>query len=392
MKILVLLNQLQGPKITTGGEISTLEIVKRWKSDELFIFCPKSAARTIEKEIKPKKIYGLENTKYEKEDCTNLFTPFLFFVYFLRTFETIKKLKMIKENFDIVYASGDFFCNILPAVWLKKRNPKIKFIAKIHHESGKATERKNNPFIRSFFGRGLQQFSWRKIKKYADLTLALNPRLKKSLLDLGFNPQKIKLVTNGIDYNFIQKIKPDPEFTADAVYLGRINFTKGAFDLPEIWANVVAKIPNTKLNVLGSGSINDLKNFQENLIKFKMEKQIKFLGPIEGEKRFAIIKAAKIFLFPSYEESWPLVVAEAMANGLPVVGYNLPSYKEAFENFFETAPIGDKKGIANLAIKLLNNENLRKQISQKEKEIIQKYDWKIVAQKERKIINEARTN
>jgi glycosyltransferase involved in cell wall biosynthesis len=44
-----------------------------------------------------------------------------------------------------------------------------------------------------------------------------------------------------------------------------------------------------------------------------------FTGMLKGEDRFAVLQAAEVFALPSYTENFGLVVAEAMASGVPVV-------------------------------------------------------------------------
>jgi glycosyltransferase involved in cell wall biosynthesis len=61
--------------------------------------------------------------------------------------------------------------------------------------------------------------------------------------------------------------------------------------------------------------------------------RIRFLGPIYGEKKWALLRMADVFVSPSRWEAFSIAQAEAMAVGLPVVtstGVNLaPVLREA---------------------------------------------------------------
>ena len=44
-----------------------------------------------------------------------------------------------------------------------------------------------------------------------------------------------------------------------------------------------------------------------------------FVGPIEGEKKESAFSNADLFVLPTYSENFGIVVAEALAHGLPVL-------------------------------------------------------------------------
>jgi len=68
---------------------------------------------------------------------------------------------------------------------------------------------------------------------------------------------------------------------------------------------------------------------------------------------FQVLKSSKIFILPSYNESWALVVCEAMACGLPVVAYDLPVFEEVYKKGMILIPIGDIDKFAGAILKLL---------------------------------------
>jgi len=46
---------------------------------------------------------------------------------------------------------------------------------------------------------------------------------------------------------------------------------------------------------------------------------VEFLGPIDEDKKGAVFESADLFVLPSFSENFGIVVAEALAYGLPVV-------------------------------------------------------------------------
>lgn len=104
------------------------------------------------------------------------------------------------------------------------------------------------------------------------------------------------------------------------------------------------------------------------------------------KEKFVLLKSAKIFLYPSYYESFGIVIAEAMACGLPIVTWDLPIYEQIYETNILRVPIDDIEQFAEIVIRLLDNKELRNSLGSKGEKFIQKYDWDTIAEKELKLI------
>ena len=111
----------------------------------------------------------------------------------------------------------------------------------------------------------------------------------------------------------------------------------------------------------------------------KLQGNIIFLGSILGQEKYAILKSSKVFVFPSYSESWAISVSEAMYCGLACVLYNSKAYDAYQDGVFEV-PVGDKEKFAETIINLLSDENIRREITNKAKRIASKFDWEKIAQ------------
>jgi glycosyltransferase involved in cell wall biosynthesis len=99
------------------------------------------------------------------------------------------------------------------------------------------------------------------------------------------------------------------------------------------------------------------------------------------------MKASKIFVFPSYLESFAIVVCEALACGLPVVAYELPAYRDFYGNSLAYVSIGNVKALAGKIIELLNDVDMCEKLAKAGNHIAKKYDWENVAKQQIKAIN-----
>lgn len=81
----------------------------------------------------------------------------------------------------------------------------------------------------------------------------------------------------------------------------------------QAWRKHHKNHPDDKLLLVGSG--NQLNEFRS---KYANESSIYLLGKVEYEIVYKFYAIADIFILPTIEDNWSLVVPEAMACGLPI--------------------------------------------------------------------------
>ena len=108
---------------------------------------------------------------------------------------------------------------------------------------------------------------------------------------------------------------------------------------------------------------------------------------VSDEKKYKLLKASKVFIFPSYYESWGIVIAEAIACKLPVVTYHLSIYEEIFNNYIFTVQMGNVSSMTKKVIDILQHPNDYETVIEESNKYISKFDWEIVAQQELSLIN-----
>lgn len=289
-----------------------------------------------------------------------------------------------KDREVIAYASSDLFWEVLPAFYFKTRKKSVEWVQVIHHIYPDWKKRPGSRAI-NFFGFYLQKFSFFLIKKKADKIIVLNNLIKNELVKYGFGEKKLYLSYNGIDLDYLNSIEKK-DFSYDGVFLGRLSRSKGTNDLIEIWKRVCESFPDARLAIVGGGSKEEKKQLLEKIGEYDLEKNIDLLGFLENTEAFSILKSGKVSLFPSHEEGWGIAISEAMACALPVVAWNLPVYKEIFENRITQIKENDSDLFSSKVLELLKNDAMRKKFGEDGKEFIKKYSWDEVAKKELEII------
>jgi len=96
------------------------------------------------------------------------------------------------------------------------------------------------------------------IKFFSDEVLAVSDQTKEKLLKIkGISSRKVKAVYAGVEYERISAIgknfPQEKETKYDAVFMKRLNYGKGVFDLLEIWKEVCKQRPTAKLAIIGDG-------------------------------------------------------------------------------------------------------------------------------------------
>lgn len=96
-----------------------------------------------------------------------------------------------------------------------------------------------------------------------------------------------------------------------------------------------------------------------------------------------LYRAGDVFIFPSIKEGWGLVVLEAMAAGLPVISSNIEPMTEYLVNGSNSILISpmDYKNLAEQAIRVLEEPELRHKLGIKARETAKLYSWKNTALK-----------
>jgi glycosyltransferase involved in cell wall biosynthesis len=153
-------------------------------------------------------------------------------------------------------------------------------------------------------------------------TIIANSKHTERLFKDKLGEKDIKVVTNGIDFEHISKIKPNRK-SSDLIYVGRLVAYKQANLLVESLASLKKDKIKLKATIIGKGP--EKKKLVALAKKLGVSNQVRWLHSLEIDEVYGHMKASKLFILPSRREGFGIVAIEAMANGTPVIINNVQS-------------------------------------------------------------------
>lgn len=314
---------------------------------------------------------------------------FLFHRYLLRTIFGIREILQVQRA-PITYISSDFFPDVLPALFYKLRYPKTKLVFSFHLVVDSpwrpyywrflpSALKKPFCFDPKTFIYFLNQFATRFAARFFGAKIfVMNERDKKWLIKKKISQEKIYIIGNGIDLKGSKETASKKKKEYEGVFVGRLVAQKGISDLIEIWQLVCQKEPKARLLIIGDGPLRSI--LEKEIHKRGLDSNIILLGKKMGKEKDKFIQSARVFVYPSLYESFGIVILEALASGLPVVTYDLPIYKEIYQNILFTVPICNYRRFAKTILKVLKSKP--KGEIERRALLINQFAWENIALKE----------
>ncbi len=185
------------------------------------------------------------------------------------------------------------------------------------------------PIQRSRWDRLLEE---KQLKEYHEADFIMTPSefARQSFLARGFDHDKILKVRYGVDLELFLPF-PDRTFssTPTILFVGAIGFQKGIPYLLETVRNLRAKGKPLRLKLIGRMEKDFEGWLRSNPLRSEIDEHIPFVPNNELAIHF---RGADVFVLPSVQEGLALVIAEAMACGLPVVATENTGASEFIES------------------------------------------------------------
>lgn len=209
-------------------------------------------------------------------------------------------------------------------------------------------------------------------------------------------PGDYRIIPNGVDYALFAEAAPaalpglDPE-RLRVLFVGAMVKRKGLPLLLASFARLAARREGVDLLVVGDGP--DRARI-EAALPAALAGRVHFLGAITDRARLAAVyAAADVFCAPSLgRESFGMVLVEAMAAGLPVVGFDIEGYRDVVSQGVDGLLVeaGNAEALAGALDYFLAHPEARRRYGARGRAKAAGLDWSEIARRVEAVYLEAR--
>lgn len=114
-------------------------------------------------------------------------------------------------------------------------------------------------------------------------------------------------------------IYPHLRHTRNLLFLSRIHPKKGCDMLLEAFSCHARTDPTLHLVIAGPDGVGWQSQLTNQATRLGINDRVTFTGMVKDEMKWGAYDAADVFILPSHQENFGIVVAEALASGLPVL-------------------------------------------------------------------------
>ena len=192
-------------------------------------------------------------------------------------------------------------------------------------------------------------------------------------------PGPVDVLPNGVD---IERFHPDvrpPGELADGrlnvLFVGRLDPRKGLPVLLEAFPEVRRAVPEARLLVVGDSY---LRPWFVSRVPRALREHVCFTGSPAPEAMPGFFASAQVVVSPARRnESFGIVLLEAMASGRPVVASDSPGYRNVVEPGVEgrLVPPGDPRALAEALTALLRDEAERTRLGRNGRRKAERFAW-----------------
>ena len=334
-----------------GAEITTHELARRWVEwgHRVHLFCGNYKG-------------GKRRDNLDGVEITRLGGQYTVYPSAISHY-----FSQFKEKFDIVIDEINTVPFFTP---LFVKEPKVAFI----HQIAREVLFTAVPYFQAKFWSFMEPHVLGLYKDTPIITVSQST--KRDLVKMNIQRDKVYVVGNGVDHGLYQPC-PVKNPYPHVIYVGRIRRNKGIHYLVGSMKQVVEKLPNAQLSVVGKGDREYLKSLKQLTIDLKLEKNIIFHGYLTEEEKIRLMQEAHVLAIHSQYEGFGLVVVEANACGTPVIATDVPGLRDTVVNG-ETGllvPYRHVESLSSAILQILTDDGMREKMSRRAIERASNYCW-----------------
>lgn len=181
--------------------------------------------------------------------------------------------------------------------------------------------------------------------------------------DLGVAEERVDIVINGVPEPTHARRIAGEAAVQRVLFVGNLSERKGVSDL--LQALALPGFDTTQLEVILAGG-GDVQAYEAKARELGIAGFVRFAGWSDQQQVARLMARADVLVLPSYDEGLPLVILEALANGVAVVCSPVGEIPSVLQDGVNACfvPPGDVTGIAATLQQVLQDDGLRGALEQ----------------------------
>jgi glycosyltransferase involved in cell wall biosynthesis len=283
-------------------------------------------------------------------------------------------ISLQKEKYDIYH--GHVYTSGIAANILARKHNGIA-VNTIHGSYYPAWNQLADPLTASFYKMGERTLA-PYLARICDMQIHVCHYFAEQVIKWGANPDKIKVILNGVDSNRFDpaKITAEKEIACPVILTARRLVKKNGMD------NLLRAMPHIldqvqcKLLIIGDGpERSDLIHLVE---KLGIKNNVNFLGAIPNNDIARYIALADIAVVPSIVEASSIFMLESMAMGKPVVATGAWGLAEIING--NNGMLTDAAHLGEAISGLLCDNQKQKELGENARQyVIENHSWEKIA-------------
>lgn len=244
------------------------------------------------------------------------------------------------------------------------------------------------PFTRTLSAGKKRIYNWlvaRRILNQASAIVYTSQGERKEARSLSLTAPSV-IIPHGFDSRPYEHLPERGAFRAQylqghtgpvVLFLSRLNAKKGLDIMIQAFAQLAEHTPDARLAIVGNSDPPAFKSqVQAWLQECGLVKHAVMTGPLYGESKRQAFVDADVFVLPSYEENFGVVLFEAMASGVPLVISKTLNYAIEVEQQGTGLVVErDPSRFAESIEALLNNVDRRRLMGENGMHLARSYTW-----------------
>jgi glycosyltransferase involved in cell wall biosynthesis len=212
------------------------------------------------------------------------------------------------------------------------------------------------------------------LRRYAGLVFVSNRSTADALARRGFQPVHTDVGIELDGHSTISRRR------LQGLFLARMVDSKGVEDAVRAWEHVVRTVPGARLVMAGEGPRREPAAALAG--RLDLGQAVQWRGFVSEQEKKRLLAESRVLLAPSYEEGFGLSICEALASGLCVVAYELPTLRALFGDAYLGARVGDVTELAHLCTRVLEEDELARELASRGRKTAERYDINVIAERE----------